>query len=326
MSRGAGALARAEAGSNRALAFSFEELATAAQGYARASKAEATVRTYRSAWRGFVRWCEIQGLEALPADGATVAFYVTTRAKVGIKPASIDLDLAAIAAAHAAAGHPSPRSSAEVQAVRAGIRRTHGVAQRQAAPILPDDLRAMVAALPDTLAGKRDRALLLLGFATGSRRSELAALQAEDVVFVSRGLEVAVRRSKTDQEGRGHVKPVPFGRFPSVCPVRAVKAWIKAAGLEDGPLFRPINRHGHIAPRALTGHSINRIVKRAARAAGLDAAAISGHSLRAGLVTAAVLAGRTDREIMAQTGHRSAEMLTRYTRKARAWEGAFSLL
>lgn len=325
MSRGAGALARAEAGSNRGLAFSFEEIATAAQGYARASKAEATVRTYRSAWRGFVRWCEAHGFAHLPAAPATVALYATARAEAGIKPASIDLDLAAIAAAHIAAGHPSPRSSAEVQAVRSGIRRTHGTAQRQAAPLLPDDLRRIVAALPSSLAGTRDRALLLLGFATGSRRSELAALQVEDLAFVARGLEVTIRRSKTDQEGKGMVKPVPFGH-PATCPVRACKAWIEAAGIKSGPLFRSIDRHGNVGATALTGHSIGRIVKRAAEAAGLDAAAISGHSLRAGLVTAAVLAGRTDREIMAQTGHRSAEMLTRYTRKARAWEGAFSLL
>ena len=256
----------------------------------------------------------------------TEALYATARAEAGIKPGSIDLDLAAIAAAHSAAGHPSPRASAEVQAVRAGIRRTHGTAQRQAAPLLPDDLRSIVAALPDTLAGARDRALLLLGFATGSRRSELAALQVADLAFVGKGLEVTIRRSKTDQEGKGQVKPVPFGRFPATCPVRAVKAWIEAAGLESGPLFRSINRHGQLGSEALTGHSIGRIVKRAARAAGIDAEAVSGHSLRAGLVTAAVLAGRSDREIMAQTGHRSVEMLTRYTRKARAWEGAISLL
>lgn len=319
------ALAAIEEGRGSALAIPSAQVAEAARSYARASKAQATLRAYRSAWRGFVAWCEAHGFEYLPATPTTVALYATARAEAGIKPASIDLDLAAIAAAHIAAGHPSPRSSAEVQAVRSGIRRTHGTAQRQAAPLLPDDLRRIVAALPSSLAGTRDRALLLLGFATGSRRSELAALQVEDLAFVARGLEVTIRRSKTDQEGKGMVKPVPFGH-PTTCPVRACKAWIEAAGIKSGPLFRSIDRHGNVGATALTGHSIGRIVKRAAAAAGLDAAVVSGHSLRAGLITAAVLAGRSDREIMAQTGHRSVEMLTRYTRKARAWEGAISLL
>ena len=325
MNKRSGVLAAIEEGRGSALAIP-AQVAKAARSYARASKAQATLRAYRSAWQGFVAWCEAHGFEYLPATPTTVALYATARAEAGIKPASIDLDLAAIAAAHIAAGHPSPRGAAEVQAVRAGIRRTHGTAQRQAAPLLPDDLRRIVAALPSSFAGTRDRALLLLGFATGSRRSELAALQVEDLAFVARGLEVTIRRSKTDQEGKGMVKPVPHGRDLATCPVRACKAWIEAAGIKSGPLFRSIDRHGNVGATALTGHSIGRIVKRAAAAAGLDAAVVSGHSLRAGLITAAVLAGRSDREIMAQTGHRSVEMLTRYTRRARVWEGAISLL
>src|SRR5690606_27315101 len=145
------ARAAIEEGRGSALAIP-AQVAETARSYARASRAQSTLRAYRSAWRGFVAWCEAHGFEYLPATPTTVALYATARAEAGIKPGSIDLDLAAIAAAHSAAGYPSPRASAEVQAVRAGIRRTHGTAQRQAAPLLPDDLRSIVAALPDTLA------------------------------------------------------------------------------------------------------------------------------------------------------------------------------
>lgn len=179
-----------------------------------------------------------------------------------------------------------------------------------------EDLQRLVAALPDSLSGSRDRLLLLVGFAGAFRRSELVALDLEDITITPDGLEVLVRRSKTDQEGTGTVKGIPFGSNPRTCPVRAFRAWIERSGITTRTLFRHVDRHGCLHAHRLSGHAIARIIKRLAKVAGLDPVQFSGHSLRAGLATAAARAGKADRTIMRQTGHRSRAMLDRYVRDA----------
>ena len=292
-----------------------------AKGYARASKADETRRAYAREWSAFVTWCLESGGPSLPTSPEVLACYVAAMADKGRKPAGIDLALAAISAAHAAAGHDGKalRGSAPVRAVRAGVRRTIGTAQRQAAPATVDVLRRMLAELPgEGMAAARDRALLLLGFSAALRRSELVALALESVSFTARGAEVTITRSKTDQEGRGRVVAIPLGSSPESCPVRALRAWIQLSGLESGPIFRSVNRWGHVgAP--LSGRDVARTIKRYAARAGLEVADFSGHSLRAGLATSAALAGRSDRSIMAQTGHRSRAMVDRYVRGAERW-------
>ncbi len=291
------------------------DLVASAQAFARAANAVATQRAYRADWRAFETWCTSRGLASLPAGGTTVALYLSARADDGRRVATLARSLAAITWAHKAAGLASPVREAAVREVLKGIRRTRGVAQRQAAPLLPGQLRTMVAALPQDLRGARDRALLLLGFAGAFRRSELVALDVEDLAAVDGGLEVTIRRSKTDQEGRGRKVGVPRGGEPATCPVRAVRTWLDAGGLSTGPVFRRIRGAGVGAER-LRPYEVVRSVKRAAEAAGLDASLLSGHSLRAGLVTAAAKAGKPAHVIMKQTGHRSVAMVNRYTRDA----------
>lgn len=290
-----------------------------AKGYAAAAKSDSTRKAYRSAWAAFVGWCSSRGLDALPAAPEAVAVYLAERADQGSKPASLDLYLAAISEAHRAAGHPSPRESAPVRAVRAGIRRTHGTAQRQAAPATSDALRGMLGALPPGIIGARDAAVLLVGFAAALRRSELIALDVSNVTFTAQGMLVTVRRSKTDQDGAGQTIAVPHGSTSDVCPVRRLRAWIDAAGITAGPIFRAVDRHGNVSRDRLTAQSIALIVKRAAARIGLDEAAFAGHSLRAGLATSAALAGKSDRAIMATTRHRSRTMVDRYVRAADRW-------
>ncbi len=204
-----------------------------------------------------------------------------------------------------------------VAAVWHGIRRTHGVSQTQKAPLCVPDLRRITATLPDKLIGLRDRALLLIGFAGAFRRSELVGLNVEDIEFTTDGLVVTLRRSKTDQDGQGRKLGIPYGSNHDTCPVRSLRAWIEASGIETGPLFCHINRHGQIQPGRLSGTAVALIVKRHAGAAGLvDSAKYAGHSLRAGLATAAAIAGASERSIMNQTGHRSANMVRRYVRDA----------
>jgi integrase len=203
-----------------------------------------------------------------------------------------------------------------VSAVWKGIKRTHGTAQAQKAPTLTANIRAMVGALPDRLIGIRDRALLLAGFAGAFRRSELVGLNREDIDFTADGLVVTLRKSKTDQDGQGRKVGLPYGSNPDTCPVRSLRAWLDASGIAAGPLFRRVNRHGQLLAQRMSGAAVALVVKRHAAAAGLDAAKYSGHSLRAGLATSAAIAGASDRSIMAQTGHRSVNMVRRYVRDA----------
>jgi integrase len=173
----------------------------------------------------------------------------------------------------------------------------------------------MLEALPNTLAGGRNRALLLMGFAGGFRRSELSALDVEDVVKNDDGLVVKLRRSKTDPEGKGREVGIPYGSNPSTCPVRALQAWKTATGISEGALFRGIDRHGHVGMTRLHKDSVGLIVKRAVEAAGLDPDLYAGHSLRAGLATQSYLNGAGELAIMRQTGHRSLAMVRRYIRE-----------
>lgn len=172
----------------------------------------------------------------------------------------------------------------------------------------------MIARLPENLLGVRDRALLLIGFAGGFRRSELVALDVADIVVTRDGLVVTIRRSKTDQEGEGRKIGVPYGSNPITCPVRALQDLLQQCGYSEGPLFRPINRHGNMASIRLSGAAVADVVKRYIEAAGLDASDFSGHSLRSGLATSAAMAGASERSIMDQTGHRSLNMVRRYIR------------
>jgi integrase len=166
----------------------------------------------------------------------------------------------------------------------------------------------------DTAIGARDRALLLLGFAGAFRRSELVALDIDDVQITREGMIVTIRRSKTDQEGAGQKVGIPRGRHPGTCPVKALAAWLGLAGIEAGAIFRPITRHGLIQPGRLTDRSVARIVQRTAEAAGLDPSQFAGHSLRAGLATSAAMAGAEERDIMRQTRHKSVVVARRYIR------------
>jgi integrase len=227
--------------------------------------------------------------------------------------ATIQKTLAALVEAQRAAGFPSPREDARVREVLKGIRRSLGVAPTQKAPLTPSELRAMVQSRTENLQGLRDRALLLVGFAGAFRRSELVGLDVSDVIWGEDGLTITLRRSKTDQEGESRKVGIPFGSTPVSCPVRTLRRWLETAGLEDGPLFRAV-KGSKVSLTRLSDKAVARLVKRAADDVGLDSSRLSGHSLRSGLATAAAKAGKSERSIMAQTGHRSAQMVRRYIR------------
>lgn len=292
------------------------QLEDAVRDYARASKATNTLRAYRADLADFTLWCADHDLTRLPAAPETVALYISALAQAGARASTIQRRLSALSQAHQLGGYePSPTQAPLVRSTMAGIRRRLGIAPEQKTPTLTPDLRRMVLTCPtDTLAGARDRALLLLGFAGAFRRSELVSLDVEDFEQTADGLRIQLRRSKTDQEGEGREIGVPSGQHPETCPIRAVRAWRAAAGIESGALFRPVNRHDQLHETRLTDKGVARIVKRAAERAGLEASRYAGHSLRAGLATAAAAGGASERAIMKQTGHRSVVMVRKYIR------------
>jgi integrase len=290
------------------------DLETEARGYLSASRAASTVRAYASDWRAFTAWCDAHGLIALPAEPTTVVLYLTDLARTA-KTATVRRRLSSISVAHQAAGLATPTADILVRSTWSGIRRTNGVAQTGKTALLTDDIRAMVTALPDSLLGRRDACLLLLGFASAVRRSELVALDVADVTETSDGLVVTITRSKTDQEGEGRQIGIPYGSNPITCPVRTWRSWRDASGIDTGPLFRPIDRHGHLGTERLSDRAVAIIVKRTAQAAGLDPKLVAGHSLRSGMATSAARAGATEAQIMNQTGHKSLPVLRRYIRR-----------
>jgi integrase len=290
------------------------EIAADARDYVAASRAENTTRVYRTGWKQFTAWCDEHGVTRLPSRAETVACYVADLAKAA-KPATIDLRLAAISAAHRAAGYDSPTKEEAVRLVRRGVRRTLGTAQRQVHPITVPDLRTMLEGLGSDSAGCRDRALLLLGFAGALRRSELVGLNVADITEGTDGLTVRLRRSKTDQEGAGRTVGIPYGSNPPTCPVRAWREWLEVSVITEGAAFRPVDRHGHIGTTRLNGQAVALVLKRHAARAGFDPGEVAGHSLRAGLATAAAAAGVPERVIAEQTGHRGTALLRRYIRE-----------
>lgn len=285
--------------------------------YAAADRAPATHRAYQSQWRGWVAWSRQAGIPSLPAPPDGIALYLAHRAQLRKRTTTLAQCLAAIAYHHIQAGELDPTRARSVQTVWAGIKRTHGVAAaKQAAPINPDHLRAMIAALGPGPVAVRDRALLLLGFAGAFRRSELVALEFEDLAFKPEGLLVTLRRSKTDQEGQGRTVAVTPGEHRETCPVAALEDWLLVSGIAAGPIFPPIDKlTGLPMSHALEPREVARILVRRARAAGLDYSRLSAHSLRAGLVTTAIAQGVSDHRVMDQTGHKSHSMVRRYRRE-----------
>jgi site-specific recombinase XerD len=324
------------------------ELETAldrARDFARAEKAPNTRRAYTTDFAAFRAWCAGRGVSALPATAEIVAAFIGAEADRGIKASTIGRRVAAIRYAHKLAGLPAPTEIEAVRAVIRGIRRTIGTARTAKVPATSDRLLAMVAAqkrdsgktkmtrIPPTpcaalrqyedddrvpnsgmsIAAVRDRALLLLGFAGAFRRSELVALDVADIEETSEGLRVSIRGGKTDQERTGTTIAIVRGSV--ACPVEALKAWLNAAGVSEGAIFRRVNKAGKLGDR-LTAQSVALIVKACAKRSGLDPKSFSGHSLRSGFLTSAARRGASVFKMMDISRHRSVDTLRGYVRDA----------
>jgi integrase len=308
--------------------------------YLDASLADETKRAYRSDWGRFDGWCRSRGLDPEANQPPAVAVYLATLADAGKKLSTVDRALSSIAFAYLTLGYDSPRLAPVVRKVMKGVRRTLGREHMRASPILPADLRQMVAAgclIRNPQSEKwserskrafevwntravRDRALLTIGFAGAFRRSELSDMRWDDIEEVAEGIKVTIRKSKTDQERVGQTIGIPYGGNLETCPVRSLVEWRAALGEgAEGPVFRAIPRNGKISTGSISPRAIAKIIQTSAKRAGIEGR-ISGHSLRAGLATAAAKAGKPAHSIMRQTRHKTVEMVMHYIREEGLWD------
>ena len=281
-------------------------------GYTAAAQSEATTRSYDADIRHF----KLHG-GTVPATPTMVAEYLACMAGT-LAVATLQHRLIAIHRAHTDKGLPSPVMDNVVKRTMQGIRRTLGTKQRRVTALVKDDVIAIMVYVDQQppMRAARDKALILIGFAGAFRRSELVGLRYEDMTEYDSGVELMLRRSKTDQEGAGRTVFIPYARG-SRCPVKVLKNWLALAGIDSGPLFRPINRHDQVVGRnALTPQSVALIVKASVRMMAGDEAAkmVAGHSLRAGYCTEAAIVGLQPYQIREQTGHRSDVTVARYIR------------
>ena len=277
---------------------------------------------YLSDWADLVSFLTTHRLPAqLPIHHALVVLYLSYLTHHGTLMATIDRRLATIRFIHEQARTVgrldeealSPTEHPMVRRTRRNLARRLGTAPENRRKALhTEDIQRILTTLPDTPIGARDRTLLLVGFAGGFRRSELVGINIEDIGDRPNGIAIHLPESKTDQHGRGRSVGILYGEDPATCPVTALKAWLTAASITAGPVFRAVDRHGNVASERLSAGSVARIVKRVAQQAGLNPQVLAGHLLRSGHATTAASRGANDRAIMRQTGHRTRRTLDRY--------------
>jgi integrase len=292
--------------------------------HVQASRAENTLKSYAQDWSSFTAWAERLKQPTLPSTPEAVAAYLSQLAKDGKALATLLRHRSTISRRHTLAGirkEDNPTRTPLVQSVIDSVGRKKGAKQDQKEPLTLDELKRLLSKVPvNGLTGFRDRAMLLTGFHGAFRGSELAALRVEDLAWSPDGVVVTVRKSKTDQIGKGTKKPLRFTN-DEFCAPTAIQAWMHAAqltsawGVTSGSLFRPIHRSGALQARHFTGTVVSNVIKGYCEAAGLDPERFASHSLRAGYVTQSLDDGASPYDITRMTGHTSTKMIERYDRR-----------
>jgi integrase len=290
----------------------------AAQAFAGRATAAATLRAYRADWTHFAAWSAAHGFVCVPAAPATVGAYLASLAE-SHAPATIRRRLSALGKMHRFNDLPWNAGHGDIQGPLQGLLRSHDRPARPAAALSLAQLRQLLATCDQSKRGRRDRALLLFGFAGALRRSELTFLRVEDVAVVAGGLRLRIRRGKTDQAGQGAEIGLPRGKFLDTCPVRAFEAWQAVAKRKAGPLFRKISTSDRIGAAALHPDAVRRILARRVGMVGLGIDGferLSPHALRSGFITEAYNKGVRDEDIMRHTRHRDLRTMRGYVRRA----------
>ena len=286
----------------------------------KSSKAINTIRAYKSDYRDFGLFCAQNGFKSLPADPKIVSLYLTHLSTKDVKISTLKRRLVSIGVIHKLKGHYLDTKHPSIIENIMGIKRRKGSIQKGKKPLLINYLKQIIDVIDsnnnEEIKKFRDRSIILIGFSGGFRRNEIVSLDYEDLDFVTEGLKINLRRSKTDQFGEGAVKGLPYFDNSQYCPVLSLKKWIKVSSIKSGPLFRRFAKGSKLTESRLTDQTVALLIKEYLKLAGIDSENYSGHSLRSGFATSAAESGAEERSIMAMTGHKSTEMVRRYIKEA----------
>ena len=284
------------------------------------SKANNTVRAYKSDFNDFGLFCAQNGFKSLPSDPKIVSLYLTHLSTRNIKMSTLKRRLVSIGVIHKLKGHYLDTKHPIIIENIMGIKRRKGSIQKGKKPLLINNLKIIINVIDEynheDLKKFRDRSIILMGFSGGFRRNEIVSLNYDDLEFVNEGLKINLKRSKTDQFGEGSVKGLPYFDNIQYCPVLSLKNWIEISNINSGPLFRRFSRGSKLSENRLTDQTVALLIKKYLKLAGIDNKNYSGHSLRSGFATSAAESGAEERSIMAMTGHKSTEMVRRYIKEA----------
>jgi len=284
------------------------------------SKATNTVRAYKSDFKDFGLFCAQNGFKALPSEPKIVSLYLTYLSTKDNKMSTLKRRLVSIGVIHKLKGHYLDTKHPSIIENIMGIKRRKGSIQKGKKPILINDLKLIIDVIDqeknEDIKKLRDRSIILIGFSGGFRRNEIVALDYEDLDFVSEGLKIDIKRSKTDQFGEGSKKALPYFDNSQYCPVVSLQKWIKISKINSGSLFRRFSKGSKLSENRLTDQTVALLIKEYLQLAGIDSKNYSGHSLRSGFATSAAESGAEERSIMTMTGHKSTEMVRRYIKEA----------
>ena len=286
----------------------------------RSSKANNTVRAYKSDFNDFSIFCAQNGFKSLPSEPKIVSLYLTHLSTKDAKMSTLKRRLVSIGIIHKLKGHYLDTKHPAIIENIMGIKRRKGSIQKSKKPILINSLKKIINAIDqvnkEEIKKLRDRSIILIGFSGGFRRNEIVSLDYDDLDFVPEGLKISLRRSKTDQFGEGFTKALPYFNNSQYCPVVSLKKLLDLSKINSGPIFRSFSKGSKLSKKRLSDQTVALLIKEYLNLAGIDSKNYSGHSLRSGFATSAAESGVEERSIMAMTGHKSAEMVRRYIKEA----------
>ena len=286
----------------------------------KSSKADNTVRAYKSDFNDFSLFCIQNGFKPLPSEPKIVSLYLTHLSTKDAKISTLKRRLVSIGVIHKLKGFYLDTKHPLIIENIMGIKRRKGSFQKSKKPLLINSLKEVINVIDKEknkeIKKLRDRSIILIGFSGGFRRNEIVSLDFDDLDFVAEGLKINLRRSKTDQFGEGTLKGLPYFNNSQYCPVISIQKWIKKSNITSGPLFRRFKKGSNLSENRLTDQTVALLIKKYLQLAGIDSKNYSGHSLRSGFATSAAESGAEERSIMAMTGHKSTEMVRRYIKEA----------
>ena len=286
----------------------------------KSSKANNTIRAYKSDFNDFELFCIKNGFKSLPTEPKIISLYITYLSTKDAKMSTLKRRVVSIGVIHKMKGHYLDTKHPAIIENIMGIKRRKGSIQKGKKPILINNLKKIINAIDENIKDEikklRDRSIILIGFSGGFRRNELVSLDYDDLDFVQEGLKITLRKSKTDQFGEGSIKGLPYFDNTQYCPVISISKWLEISKINSGPLFRRFKKGLRLSDNRLSDQTVTLLIKEYLNLAGIDNKNYSGHSLRSGFATAAAESGAEERNIMAMTGHKSTEMVRRYIKEA----------